>query len=97
MPAQWTGEVVGKIHNNRLTAKELAEELGWNDKYYVKGADQPTTNNVARQSCLTLGDMHEYLQAAKGYGWHISNLKIYDDPKQLSEFKGLRKTKFGYG
>ena len=21
---------------------------------------------------------------------------IYDDPKQLSEFKGLRKTKFGY-
>ena len=30
------------------------------------------------------------------YGWHISDLKIYDQPKQLSEFKGLRKTKFGY-
>lgn len=30
------------------------------------------------------------------YGWHISDLKIYDIPKELSEFKGLRKTKFGY-
>lgn len=30
------------------------------------------------------------------YGWHISDLKIYDQPKDLSEFNGLRKTKFGY-
>lgn len=30
------------------------------------------------------------------YAWHISDLEIYDSPKQLSEFKGLRKTKFGY-
>lgn len=33
MPAQWTGIVVGKIHSNKLTAKELAKEIGWNDKY----------------------------------------------------------------
>lgn len=33
MPAQWTGTVVGKIHNNSLTAKELAKEIGWNEKY----------------------------------------------------------------
>lgn len=33
MPAQWTGTVVGKIHNNKLTAKELAKEIGWNEKY----------------------------------------------------------------
>ena len=30
------------------------------------------------------------------YGWHISDLVIYDEPKELSEFTGLRKTKFGY-
>ena len=46
MPAQWTGEVVGKIHNNRLTAKELAEELGWNDKYLsqVLNRENPPKN-----------------------------------------------------
>lgn len=46
MPAQWTGEVVGKIHNNRLTAKELAEELGWNDKCLsqVLNSENPPKN-----------------------------------------------------
>lgn len=46
MPAQWTWEVVGKIHNNRLTAKELAEELGWNDKYLsqVLNSENPPKN-----------------------------------------------------
>lgn len=29
------------------------------------------------------------------YGWHISELRIYNRPKYLSEFTGLRKTKFG--
>lgn len=29
----------------------------------------------------------------KGYGWHISNLKIYDKPKELSEFKAECPTK----
>lgn len=33
MPAQWTGNVIGELHNNRLTCKELAKELGWHDKY----------------------------------------------------------------
>lgn len=54
--------------------------------YYVKGEDQPTTNDVARQSCLSLRDMHEYLQSKSGYGWHISNLKIYDELKELGKF-----------
>lgn len=61
--------------------------------YYVKGEDQPTTNDVARQSCLTLRDMHEYLQAEKGYGWHISKLEIYDTPKELTEFHTWKKCK----
>lgn len=57
--------------------------------YYVKGEDQPTTNDVARHSCLTLRDMHEYLQAGKGYGWHISKLEIYDTPKSLNKFRRI--------
>lgn len=33
MPAQWTGEIVGQMHNNRINAKVLAGELGWHEKY----------------------------------------------------------------
>lgn len=32
--------------------------------------------------------LNNYLKGKKqGYGWHISNLKIYDNPKELKEFK----------
>ena len=29
------------------------------------------------------------------YGWHISDLAIYDKPKELSDFTGLKQTRFG--
>lgn len=77
------GTVIGEFTCDRIYELETRSPGG---SYYVKGEDQPTTNDVARQSCLTLRDMHEYLQAAKGYGWHISDLKIYDTPKEVSEF-----------
>lgn len=46
-------------------------------------------------SCLNMHQIDTYLDGKDGHFWHISNLKIYDAPKPLSEFKGLRKTKFG--
>lgn len=33
MLAQWTGDVVGKMHIYGITAKELADAAGWNPKY----------------------------------------------------------------
>lgn len=33
----------------------------------------------------------EYLDnGVTGYGWHISELVVYDAPKKLSEFKGRK-------
>lgn len=86
------GKVIGEFICDRIYELETRSPGG---RYYVKGEGQPTTNDVARQSCLTLKDMHEYLQAKVGYGWHISDLKIYDTPKDLDEFTFLRETKFG--
>lgn len=56
-------------------------------------------------SCLTCRQLEEYEYSSvpdEGYGligiygWHISDLVIYDKPKELSEFEGLQKTRFGY-
>ncbi len=77
------GKVIGEFICDRIYELETKAPGG---SYSVKGEDQPTTNDVARKSCLTLKDMHEYLQSKVGYGWHISNLKIYDTPKELSKF-----------
>jgi hypothetical protein len=49
MPAQWTGDMVGKMHNNRVTMTQLAERLGVTKAYVCmvlnghrspKGAEQ---------------------------------------------------------
>lgn len=37
--------------------------------------------------CLSFSEMKSYLKNKKGYGWHISNLKIYDKPKDLIDFR----------
>ena len=85
---RWNGKVIGEFVCDRVYELVTQSQGG---SYYVKSEDQSITNDVARHSCLTLKDMHEYLQAKVGYGWHISDLKIYDKPKELGEFKGLCK------
>ena len=84
------GKVIGEFTCDLIYELETRSPGG---SYYVKEEDQPTTNDVARQSGLTLKDMHEYLQAGKGYGWHISKLEIYDTPKELIEFHTWGKCK----
>lgn len=39
------------------------------------------------ESCLTTPQIEKYLGGRDGYAWHISNLKIYDAPKELSQFR----------
>lgn len=57
------------------------------EKFVVANEKQGVTNEIARQSCLYYDDMVSYFGNKDGFGWHISELKIYDKPKELSEFK----------
>lgn len=41
---------------------------------------------IMEQSCLTYYQLHRYAYHDALYGWHISNLVIYDKPKELGEF-----------
>ena len=47
-------------------------------------------------SCLSMQEISEYANGKEVYCWHISNLVIYDKPRELREFTRLRETKFGY-
>lgn len=55
-------------------------------RFSVADEEQSVTNEIARQSCLDYDDMVGYLGNKDGYGLHITALKIYDKPKELSEF-----------
>lgn len=37
-------------------------------------------------SCLTMQEIGDYANGGDVYGWHISDLVIYDKPKELREF-----------
>ncbi len=37
-------------------------------------------------AAMTDDELHSYLGHFQGFGWHISDLEIYDTPKELDEF-----------
>lgn len=45
--------------------------------------------------CLTNKELIDYGKMEPLYGWHISELKIYDAPKELGEFKSVKQIR-GY-
>lgn len=54
--------------------------------FSVPTEGESITGEIARQSCLDYYDMVSYLGNKDGYGWHISELKIYDKAKDLNDF-----------
>ena len=44
-------------------------------------------NDFNENAQLDNWELHDYGKGKTLYGWHISDLKIYDKPRELSEFK----------
>lgn len=60
MPDAWTGEIIRQMHINRITATQLAAEVGWHPKYLSavlngrrnpSGADRKLTDALERIIC----------------------------------------------
>lgn len=50
----------------------------------------PTNAAFSPATCLSQAEIIAYIgDKGRCYGWHISDLRIYDAPKELSEFKTL--------
>lgn len=43
-------------------------------------------NDDFKQMCMTWKEINDYGKKKPLYGWHISQLKIYDKPKELKDF-----------
>lgn len=90
-PLRWN-----KAHNN-IIGGEGGYVIGEFICDYILSHCEMANADVAEQmSCVPREDILEYSNGKEVFGWHISDLVIYDTPKSLSEFSGLRKTKFGY-
>lgn len=71
----------GYTRDNFLNGKVIGE-------FVCKGIMRPfdSLRLMAKQSCLTENELLEYSKGKTLYGWRIADLKIYDKPKELSEF-----------
>ena len=84
---------VSKIMTPRLDGKVLfkfrcykVEEIGmWNYSEY--GTPTLMENSLCIYSCLNFLELRDYIKDKPAYAIHISNLEIFDEPKELGEFK----------
>ena len=68
------GKIIGEFTCNRVT------NLFSNSRFWLDEDD-------VLHTCLSAAEMRKYANGANGlYGWHISNLRIYDTPRELREF-----------
>ena len=81
------GKVVGEFTCDRIDRLAPA-----NDPYGIYDID----DDYVLQTCLANGALWDYGHGTPLYGWHISDLLIYDQPRELSEFTGLRTFKGGF-
>ena len=59
-------------------AGSVIDSMGW-EKF---------TKAVEVNACMTMKQLAEYFpEDVSAYLWHISDLKVYDKPKELSEFR----------
>ena len=80
------GKVIGEFTCDRIDRLAPA-----NEPYGIYDID----DDYVFQTCLENGALWDYGHGTPLYGWHISGLRIYDAPRELSEFTGLRNTRFG--
>lgn len=70
------GKVIGEFVCDRIRDFEVLEDVRINDYYRAD----------LQYSCLNTSEISEYIGIGGiGYGWHISDLVIYPEPKELGE------------
>lgn len=77
----------GKRYAEFLTSRVIGEFVCDKVVQFENDCYTPAFQETADLSCVGYKGLYDYLGAKEyGYGWHITDLLIYDKPKELSEF-----------
>ena len=88
----WIGEPINDVSdgrylgNGKVIGEFICDRIIDIDCDSVAPFDKASKEYIDNQCCLTRDELFVYTQGLCSFGWHISDLKIYDKPKQLSEF-----------
>ena len=92
----WLKRVVAEFTLNKVDTIEIC------DPCVLRNGEQQDWHWFKSNACLDSKEIISYIgygndhdgwgnEYAKGYAWHIDDLKIYDKPKELSEFYGAKE------
>ena len=84
-PKSWDNALNGTVAFEYVVNK-VDTIINNGSSFNIKGEDVAYTNRIANQSCLQFPDLRDYSKGKTLYAWHISDLKIYDNPKELNDF-----------
>lgn len=95
-----SGKVIGEFVCDKVetyTADNFLGSLDFNGNIITapKKGDYHYWIPYNGRTCLSEADVKKYGAGKTLYGWRISDLKIYDEPKALSDFKTLCPYTFG--
>ena len=81
------GKVIGEFTCDRIYKIDKDST-----DFLFKAGGLSVYKQAAEEKCglcvaMTDDELHGYLGHYQGYGWHISDLKIYDAPRELGEFR----------
>lgn len=80
-------KVIGEFVCDRVYKWECKNRLEILESFPIWRASYMLFVDDLEKTCLTYDDLWDYGNGKPLYGWHISDLKIYDKPKELSEFR----------
>lgn len=95
---EWVQMEVGGTVIGEFTCDRIYKIDKDSTDFIFKAGGLSVYKQAAEEKCglcvaMTDDELHGYLGHFQGYGWHISNLKIYDKPKELIEFHTWKKCK----
>ena len=80
---------IGKIYEDKR-GKVIGEFVCDRIRCEKEVADGLVDVGLCATSCVSVKELIEYANGKELYTWHISDLKIYEKPRELSEFKQVR-------
>lgn len=83
-------EKIWDVFNGKVIGEFVCDKIECFTTDYRANIEQ--TKRISKQSCVSPFALEDYEFGSPClYGWHISNLVIYDEPKELSEFKKINR------
>lgn len=84
--AKNSGKVIGEFVCDSIDTYDDDTVFSFSNENYCSWNDF----NLNR-ACIHPQDFEDYANGKWLYGWHISDLKIYDTPKELGEFEKINR------